>query len=84
MFREKIYLLCKKPFPYYIYFNNNYIKKARILFASLLSKVVSAHVIVSVCHEQTRPNSLIDTIASNNFYGWKMPYANSLTSITPI
>ena len=29
--------------------------------------------------ERTRPNSLIDTIASNNGYIWKMPYANGLT-----
>ena len=28
---------------------------------------------------QTRPNSLIDTIASNNGYRQKMPYANLLT-----
>ena len=27
----------------------------------------------------TRPNSLVDTIASNNGYGQKMPYSNSLT-----
>ena len=32
----------------------------------------------------TRPYSLIDTIASNNCYRWKMPYANGLTySHTP-
>ena len=32
----------------------------------------------------TRPNSLIDTIASNNSYRWNLPYANSLThSHTP-
>ena len=28
---------------------------------------------------QTRPNSLIDSIATNNGYGWKIPYANLLT-----
>ena len=28
---------------------------------------------------KTRPNGLIDTIASNIGYKWKMPYANSLT-----
>ena len=30
---------------------------------------------------KTRPNSLIDTIASNNGYRWKMPYENLLTRV---
>ena len=59
--REKI-CLCKKPFGNHIliifplkkdFFTfNKVFKKARILLASLLSKVVSAHVSVAVCHEQ--------------------------------
>ena len=61
IFREKI-CLCKKPFGNHIliifklkkdFFTfNKVFKKARNLFASLLSKVVSAHVSVAVCHEQ--------------------------------
>ena len=31
---------------------------------------------------KTRPNSLIDTIASNNGYGWKKPKPNA--NLTPI
>ena len=61
IFREKI-CLCKKPFGNHIliifplkkdFFTfNKVFKKARILLASLLSIVVSAHVSVPVCHEQ--------------------------------
>ena len=61
MFRVKM-CLCKKPFGNHILiiftlkkdfftFTKSF-KKARIVFVSLLSKVVSAHVSVAVCHEQ--------------------------------
>ena len=61
MFRVKL-CLWKNPFGNHIliiftlkkdFFTFNQVfKKARNLFVSLLSKVVSAHVSVTVCHEQ--------------------------------
>ena len=61
MFKVKL-CLCKKPFGNHILiiftlkkifftFTKSF-KKARIVFVSLLTKVVSAHVSVAVCHEQ--------------------------------